>query len=93
MSALDRLYLAAGMPTPLLLWGDRDPMIPSAHGIAAHAAIPHSRLELFPGAGHYPFEEDPERFVSVLRDFVAMTVPSSYDEDEIRRRLLAGAPA
>ena len=31
--------------------------------------------------------------MSVLRDFIAMTEPSSYDEDEIRRRLLAGAPA
>jgi pimeloyl-ACP methyl ester carboxylesterase len=92
VSAHDRLYLAAGMPT-LLLWGDRDPMIPAAHGIAAHEAIPHSRLELFPGAGHYPFEEDPERFVSVLRDFIGMTEPSSHDEEEIRRRLLAGAPA
>jgi pimeloyl-ACP methyl ester carboxylesterase len=91
VSAHDRLYLAAGMPT-LLLWGDRDPMIPSAHGIAAHAAIPHSRLELFEGAGHYPFEEDPKRFVRVLREFVAMTEPSSYDEEEIRRRLVAGAP-
>jgi pimeloyl-ACP methyl ester carboxylesterase len=80
------------MPT-LLLWGDRDPMIPSAHGSAAHAAIPDSRLELFEGAGHYPFEEDPERFVEVLRDFMAMTEPSSYDEDEIRRRLRAGAGA
>jgi pimeloyl-ACP methyl ester carboxylesterase len=92
VSAHDRLYLAEGMPT-LLLWGDRDPMIPSAHGVAAHALIPHSRLEIFEGAGHYPFEEDPERFMSVLRDFMAMTEPSSYDEDEIRRRLLAGAPA
>ena len=92
VSAHDRLYLAAGMPT-LLLWGDRDPMIPFAHGIAAHAAIPHSRLELFEGAGHYPFEEDPRRFVRVLREFIAMTEPSSYDEEEIRRRLLAGAPA
>lgn len=92
VSARDRLYLAEGMPT-LLLWGDRDPMIPVAHGIAAHEAIPHSRLELFPGAGHYPFEEDPERFVSVLREFIGMTKPSSYDEEEIRRRLLAGAPA
>jgi pimeloyl-ACP methyl ester carboxylesterase len=92
VSAHDRLYLAAGMPT-LLLWGDRDPMIPSAHGVAAHAAIPHSRLELFEGAGHYPFEEDPKRFVRVLREFIAMTEPSSYDEEEMRRRLVAGAPA
>jgi pimeloyl-ACP methyl ester carboxylesterase len=92
VSATDRLYLAEGMPT-LIVWGERDPMIPVAHGRAAHEQIPHSRLELFPKAGHYPFEEDPERFVEVLRSFIAMTEPSIYDEDEIRRRLLAGAPA
>jgi pimeloyl-ACP methyl ester carboxylesterase len=92
VSARDRLYLAEGMPT-LIVWGDRDPMIPVAHGIAAHEQIPHSRLERFPDAGHYPFEEDPERFVRVLREFIAMNDPSDYDEDEIRRRLLAGAAA
>jgi pimeloyl-ACP methyl ester carboxylesterase len=91
VSARDRLYLAEGMPT-LIVWGERDPMIPIAHGIAAHEQIPYSRLERFPGAGHYPFEEDPERFVSVLREFIEMTEPSIYDEDELRRRLLAGAP-
>ena len=92
VSATDRLYLAEGMPT-LIVWGERDPMIPVAHGIAAHAAIPHSRLEFFPGAGHYPFDEDPERFAAVLGDFVATTEPSHYDEEEIRRRLREGAPA
>ena len=92
VSATDRLYLAEGMPT-LIVWGERDPMIPAAHGIAAHALIPHSRLELFPDAGHYPFDEDPERFAAVLSDFVAETEPAVYDEDEVRRRLLAGAAA
>ena len=92
VSATDRLYLAEGMPT-LIVWGERDPMIPVAHGIAAHAAIPHSRLELFPGAGHYPFDEDPERFAAVLGDFVAGTEAAVYDEEEVRRRLREGAPA
>ena len=92
VSATDRLYLAEGMPT-LIVWGLRDPMIPAAHGITAHAAIPHSRLELFADAGHYPFDEDPERFAAVLSDFVASTEPSHYDEEEIRRRLRAGAAA
>src|SRR3954468_2200671 len=90
VSARDRLYLAEGMPT-LIVWGERDPMIPAAHGVATHEAIPHSRLELFRGAGHYPYEEDPERFVAVLSDFIATTEPSVYDEAEIRRRLLEGA--
>jgi pimeloyl-ACP methyl ester carboxylesterase len=80
------------MPT-LILWGERDPMIPAAHGIAAHALIPHSRLELFPDAGHYPFDEDPQRFAAVLGDFVASTEPSFYDEETVRRRLRKGAPS
>ena len=92
MSATDRLYLAEGMPT-LIVWGERDPMIPAAHGIAAHALIPHSRLELFPDAGHYPFDEDPERFAAVLQRLHAGTEPAVYDEDEVRRRLIAGAAA
>jgi pimeloyl-ACP methyl ester carboxylesterase len=91
VSAADRLYLAESMPT-LIVWGERDPMIPADHGRAAHAAIRHSRLELFPGAGHYPFAEDPERFVAVLRDFMATTAASVYDEEAIRRLLRDGAP-
>ena len=92
VSATDRLYLAEGMPT-LIIWGDRDPMIPVAHGLAAHAAVPHSQLELFEGAGHYPFEEDPERFASLLAQFVASEPAYAYDEDTLRQRLRAGAPA
>src|SRR3954469_20505866 len=46
VSARDRLYLASGMPT-LIVWGANDPMIPAAHGRAAHAEMPGSRLEIF----------------------------------------------
>jgi len=92
VSAADRLYLAKGMPT-LIVWGDRDPMIPAAHGIAAHRSIPHSRLELFAGAGHYPFDEDPQRFATVVSDFIATTEPSVYDEEATRRLLREGATA
>src|SRR3954454_3218946 len=54
VSARHRLYLAADMPT-LIVWGDRDPMIPVSHAYDTHAAIPGSRLEVFAGAGHFPF--------------------------------------
>jgi len=90
VSARDRLYLAAGVPT-LIVWGDRDPMIPVDHGYAAHELMPGSRLEVFAGAGHFPHRDDPARFVSVLEEFLAETAPADVDEDEMRELLLAGA--
>src|SRR5213078_3113808 len=65
VNATDRLYLAAELPT-MVVWGERDRVIPVTHARAAHAAIPGSRLELFPDAGHFPHRSDPRRFVEVL---------------------------
>jgi pimeloyl-ACP methyl ester carboxylesterase len=76
VSATDRLYLAAAMPT-LIVWGDADPIIPVSHGIAAHEAMPGSRLEIFEGVGHFPHAEEPERFARVLLDFLATTEPAA----------------
>jgi len=74
VSATDRLYLAALLPT-LIIWGARDSLIPVAHAHAAHAAIPGSRLEIFEDAGHFPHCEAPERFVAALVDFIDSTEP------------------
>ena len=82
VSAADRLYLAAEVPV-LLVWGERDPVIPLAHGESAHAALPASRLEVFPGAGHFPMLDDPERFAGVLADWVATTTPTDYDHERL----------
>ena len=76
VSAVDRLYLAGQLPT-LIVWGDRDRIIPVEHAHAAHEAMPGSRLEIFPGAGHYPHQDDPERFAEVLSDFVSSTQPAA----------------
>jgi pimeloyl-ACP methyl ester carboxylesterase len=75
VSALSRLYRATQLPT-LIVWGAQDPFIPVSHAVAAHRAIPGSRLEIFDGVGHYPHCEAPERFVAVLVDFIASTKPA-----------------
>jgi pimeloyl-ACP methyl ester carboxylesterase len=75
VSALSRLHRTAQLPT-LIVWGAQDPFIPVSHGVAAHEAIPGSRLEIFDGVGHYPHCEAPERFVAVLVDFIASTKPA-----------------
>jgi pimeloyl-ACP methyl ester carboxylesterase len=92
VSARDRLYLADGMPT-LIIWGERDRIIPVEHGRAAHELIDGSRLEVFPGAGHFPHRDDPVRFIEVLRDFLATTTPAWIDDDVARRLLQERAAA
>jgi pimeloyl-ACP methyl ester carboxylesterase len=88
ISAVDRLYLAAELPT-LIVWGERDPMIPAAHGRAAHEAMPGSRLEVFAGAGHFPHREQPDRFVVLLERFIAETEPADVAASRWRDLLRA----
>jgi pimeloyl-ACP methyl ester carboxylesterase len=83
VSAQSRLALAALLPT-LIVWGERDSIIPVAHGVAAHEAMPGSRFEVFPGAGHMPHDADPERFAALLVDFWESTEPAQLATDHWR---------
>jgi pimeloyl-ACP methyl ester carboxylesterase len=88
VSAADRLYLAAEVPT-LIIWGDHDSIIPLEQGRAAHSAIPGSRLEIFEGTGHFPHCEHPDRFGNVLIEFMNTTSPSTTSASQWRDRMLA----
>jgi pimeloyl-ACP methyl ester carboxylesterase len=88
VSARDRLYLAAGVPT-LIMWGDEDPIIPVAHAHAAHQAIPGSHLEIFAGAGHFLHVEEPVRFAEALTHFVESTAAAPGEVGSYRELLLA----
>ncbi|MYW69450.1 alpha/beta fold hydrolase [Streptomyces sp. SID8379] len=91
VTMLDRCYLAQGVPT-LLVWGDRDSVLPIAHAHIAHRAMPGSRLEIFPGAGHFPHHADPARFIRVLEEFIATTTPSDWSVEQWRELLRTGRP-
>jgi pimeloyl-ACP methyl ester carboxylesterase len=86
ISAHDRLALAALIPC-LIVWGERDSVIPVAHGTAAHQAMPGSRLEVFAGAGHMPHDADPQRFASILTDFCDTTNAAQLTADHWRPML------
>ncbi len=90
VSANDRLYLAADLPT-LIVWGDRDVIIPADHGRAAHEAMPGSRLEIFEGAGHFPHLSDPERFAGAVSNLIEQTRPARLERDRLRDLLRGGA--
>ena len=87
VSAMDRLYLAQAMPT-LIVWGDRDKVIPLSHAYRAHEAMPQSRLEIMHGVGHFPHVEEPFRFVEILTGFLRTTEPSHFSPETRRIELL-----
>ncbi|MFF3494626.1 alpha/beta fold hydrolase [Streptomyces sp. NPDC002795] len=91
VTMLDRCYLARGIPT-LLVWGDRDSVLPVAHACAAYQAMPGSRLEIFPGAGHFPHHTDPTRFIRLLEEFIATTAPGDWSVEQWRELLRTGRP-
>lgn len=90
VDARGRLYLAEALPV-LLVWGDRDRIVPVEHARQALELVPHGRLEVFPQAGHFPFNDDPQRFVEVLREFIAATEPAELAEDQLAELLRRGA--
>lgn len=76
VSARNRLHLASEVPT-LIVWGDRDAIIPVHHAYATRDLLPGSRLEIFEGVGHFPHCEQPERFVAAVSDFMEATAPGA----------------
>ncbi len=52
----------------LMIWGDRDPVVPLAQARRAAAEIPDARLEVLP-AGHVPQLAHPERVAALLAEF------------------------
>ena len=72
MTLPDPLPILKGLRTPtLLLWGERDAMIPIGNAADYLAALPDARLVRLPGLGHVPFEEAPETAIIPLRKFLA----------------------
>lgn len=89
VTMLDRCYLTQSVPVQLI-WGSGDSVIPVSHARMAHAAMPGSHLEIFDGSGHFPFHDDPDRFVEVLEQFISSTEPAVYDQDYLRGLLRTG---
>lgn len=90
VSATDRLYLTEAVPT-MIVWGDRDDIIPVEHAYAAHESMPGSRLEIFEGAGHFVHAEEPERFAALLSEFIETTDPAPLDRDAFRALRATGS--
>lgn len=89
VTMLDRCYLTESVPVQLV-WGTHDSVIPVGHARLAHAAMPGSRLEVFEGTGHFPFHDDPDRFVEIVERFIDSTEPANHDQELLRQLLRTG---
>src|SRR6476620_150170 len=72
VSAQNRLAGIASRPS-MLVWGERDRMIPASHVETARREFPDTRVEMFDRSAHFPHLDEPDRFAMVLADF--MTQP------------------
>ncbi|KXF54828.1 alpha/beta hydrolase [Rhodococcus sp. SC4] len=53
----------------LIIWGDRDRILPAHHLDAARRALPYAETELFAGIGHMPQIECPDKFAARVLAF------------------------
>lgn len=65
----ERLAPLARMPV-LILHGDTDRLVPTAHGRQFHDAIPGSVLHIYENTGHLPQEETSARSAQDVREFL-----------------------
>jgi pimeloyl-ACP methyl ester carboxylesterase len=59
-----------GCPT-LVVWGASDELVSPDYGRAFADAIAGARFEVIPESGHYPYLEQPVRFVEVVEAFLS----------------------
>jgi pimeloyl-ACP methyl ester carboxylesterase len=62
---LDKLTCPA-----LVLWGDRDPYLPTKFGPAYAQALPSAKLEIVKGAGHWPIIDNPQ-LIEKIQNFLS----------------------
>jgi pimeloyl-ACP methyl ester carboxylesterase len=67
--------LAAIKAPTLVLWGDKDRLLPLADGRRFVAAIPGSHLIVYPGVGHLPQEEAADRSAADVSAFLHLLDP------------------
>jgi 2-hydroxymuconate-semialdehyde hydrolase len=63
--------VAAERKPTLLVWGDKDLILPHTHLAAARAALPWAEWKLYPDTGHMPQIERADDFAALAQAFLA----------------------
>ncbi len=63
---------AAAISSPtLVVWGEKDRVVPDTHAQLIAGAIPGARSEVLPGAGHDPLSDAPSRCAAAINRFLS----------------------
>lgn len=63
--------LAKVLAPTLIIWGEKDIMVPVDHGSKFARAMPNAKLLTYEGVGHVPQEEAPKRLARDIREFLS----------------------
>jgi pimeloyl-ACP methyl ester carboxylesterase len=66
---LTRTVAQIRIPT-LIVWGENDSVTPIYFGRLMNKLIPKSKLIIFSNAGHFPFIDNPNKFIEALTEFI-----------------------
>jgi len=55
----------------LIIWGEKDRVLPLKHGHLAREKLPNAKLEIMEGCGHIPFFEQSEEFNRAVLSFLS----------------------
>jgi 4,5:9,10-diseco-3-hydroxy-5,9,17-trioxoandrosta-1(10),2-diene-4-oate hydrolase len=55
----------------LIIWGDKDRVLPLSHGYLAKEKLPNARLKIMEGCGHIPFFERSDEFNRLVLEFLS----------------------
>jgi pimeloyl-ACP methyl ester carboxylesterase len=69
-SFVERMHEVTKLPPIAVFWGDRDTIIPAAHGRAFVETLDGAVFVPFAGCGHYLHREQPEAFARALHEFL-----------------------
>jgi pimeloyl-ACP methyl ester carboxylesterase len=65
-----RIGEVESLPPVAAFWGEKDPILPLRHGLAARRRIEGATLSVYPGCGHYPHLDSPGLFARELVEFL-----------------------
>lgn len=66
----------------LIIWGEKDRILPVSHCKKAFEKLPDARLRIIPDAGHAPFIDLPEQFKDIIIHFIKPESCEKIDEKQ-----------